>query len=233
MSERAGVKPFYPERTAGRVFVEVGCGPNPVPKIGAMKFTGDDQYIGVDLGFQDLYGRGNAADSVRKRYDSAGIAGDCNAEFLQWSGEALPLPDHSADEVLFANVAGEPIIDRARHKYLRDTRNQAWEAGGRIGRPEAKTAADLITLQRLFEEASRVLKDDGQLTILETITPLDISLLYGLLRLSNFALQGADGFLTSRNPDWERVAAPYAIKPKESLLIGSPSYIAFARKRIK
>lgn len=87
------------------VFLEIGCGLEPVPHKGERDFHGTDQYIGVDKDPEALYGYFGAA-----YYASRENPGS-NLEFLHYNGERLPLPADSVDEVSFCDVLGDPGID--------------------------------------------------------------------------------------------------------------------------
>lgn len=207
------------EISESRVFVEIGCSFSPVVLRGNTEFPEPSQYIGIDIRERDLR---DAHSLVSKEHP------DVNMELIHWTAEALPLVSDSVDEVFLGNVLGDPSIDRKRLTRLRQQRSAAW-IESEIGRsPEPISVNDCVTLPRILKQAHRVLRDDGQLSILETLTPLSLNVLIDLLRLSGFALRH---FVTCNNPSWHEVVDPYDIKPNDGMPY-SPAYIAFAKKRL-
>jgi ubiquinone/menaquinone biosynthesis C-methylase UbiE len=211
-------------KLAPPVFVEIGCGTRPVVTHGNLVFGPENQYLGFDIRQEALYGpMGAVAEAAKKKPD-------VNAEFFVGPGGTLPIPTGSANEAFLGDVLGDPSIDRQHLNRVRQQRAAAWIESGEGRSPAPITASDFIMLRGILKELHRVLHDDGKLTILETLSPISVELLTGLLRLSGFALE-AEGYVTCRNKDrWQEAVEPYQTNPEDGMPY-YPAFIAFSKKQ--
>lgn len=205
-----------------RIFLEIGCGAQPVPVVAEREFIGNDSYLGIDPHTQALFGLNGAEEKVSQSKP------DENIKFMPSTASRVDLPDESVDEVYMANVIGDPSIEGERLARLRRERNKAWNsADDSSPRPKLITAEDLIVLPNILREAHRLLRQSGRLTILETSTPPDLSWMTDLLRIGGFVRLDR---VTSRSPRWEETIKPYYKNPPQSWWHNSPN-ITFAQKK--
>lgn len=104
--------------------VEVGCGDTPFflsSAPGARKLTEDEQYVGFDL-FEEP-GSMQRAEHRLAAYTTSRIS------IRQADACQLPLPDSSADEVIFRNVLGSNQTEPFREQLLIEARRILNNAG--------------------------------------------------------------------------------------------------------
>lgn len=152
-SEKAEESPSAlktPERLVPkRVILDVGSGAYPFPAgVRQRKIQKGEIYIGIDPDAK------HAKENFRLMSDKSlsdkrlGV-GEGKGFMTIGVGERLPLRNNSVDEVVIANVIGDPKI---------------------TGRPQD----DLLSaspVKRIIHEIARVLKDSGQVYVVESNTP--------------------------------------------------------------
>ncbi|MBI4033266.1 MAG: hypothetical protein HY377_02020 [Candidatus Blackburnbacteria bacterium] len=136
-----------PERSLPkRVILDVGSGAYPFPVgLRQRKIQKGEIYIGIDPDTR------HAKENFRLVSDkrAGATAGEGKGFMAIGVGERLPLRNNSVDEVVIANVIGDPKI---------------------TGRPQV----DLLSaspVKGIIHEIARVLKDNGQAHVVESNTP--------------------------------------------------------------
>jgi hypothetical protein len=90
-----------------QIFVEVGCGWNPVPLRGGRDFT-KDLYYGFDKNMKVLSGPKGVRNLTKVAHPSY------QAEYIQLSAtDEWPFEDGQVDEVFMANFVGDPSVKEA------------------------------------------------------------------------------------------------------------------------
>lgn len=136
-----------------RVFVEVGTNVLPVSFMGTKKFDAHEKYVGFDIRKGEIAG-------ARQAHTVA--HGGENADFIQGSGERLPMKDESADELLFGNVFGDPSLPASKARLL-DEAERVLKIGGKLVIKETNTPFDLEHMRALL--ANRALHEERTLTM--------------------------------------------------------------------
>lgn len=190
------------EITPGFTFVEVGCNDSPVTTRGKFPFPPEHQYIGIDTDTQSL---------ERAREQTARANPQVNAQFIEADARDLPLPNECADEFFVSNVFGDPsveilrvygIVSERRREIMANAHPDAIPPGvSELVRPN-----DFQVIPAILKEAKRILKPDGKLTILETLTPPPDDILKVLLENAGISVEEQVGY---GEDGWEPAVTPY------------------------
>lgn len=156
MSEHFGpenTKVENEEKQPMKVFVEVGTNMLPVSFMGTKKFDAQEKYVGFDIKKNEI---------VSARDMHALARGGENADFIQGSGERLPMKDGSADELLFGNVFGDPSLPASKARLL-DEAERVLKVGGKLVIKETNTPFDLEPMRELLR--GRALREERTFTM--------------------------------------------------------------------
>ncbi len=200
------------------IMVEFGHGPSPVAFQQPVPFKGDRLYVGVEAWLRDPLGRIRESVKVEQaeRQDQNIVFidqclrrdGRRNTDALALSnppqrylGPYIPttdFPDASVDEVFLGNVIGDPHLAESRFR-----------------------------IQRILNEVSRIVSNNGMIVVRETLTPLSAH-----RRLSAVALQKAGlqeiGRYVPMDELWSNLEERYGVKSKKKVL--SMSFYQFLNK---
>jgi ubiquinone/menaquinone biosynthesis C-methylase UbiE len=140
-----------PESKKERLIVEIGCGAAPFLRYARPEFkeyfktNSNVLYFGLDIEERDVE---FAEEIVRYNLEhELGEEVGSRFAFVEADGSQLPIMDKSVDELILSNVLGDPRIDRKQGESPGETK------------------------KKILQEAYRVLKSGGRLTIHEDITP--------------------------------------------------------------
>lgn len=138
------------ENTSERVIAEVGVGSEPFFVNADRKIQNDERYVGIDVPGSSMerpwLGKKTAQENFKEIRESEEVQKKVRGkmDLLVASGEHLPFADGNVDEVVFKNVFSAPGV------YM---------AGGENKARQSK--------QGFINEAARVLKKGGRITIIE------------------------------------------------------------------
>ncbi len=191
-----------------KVFIDLGYGYKPMLSSNPKYFGPEDIYIGLDLDEHQL-----GSDLAKSRLQKTK-----NKNILLTADMgAMPLADNSADEMLMANVVGEPILQE--------------EVAEKQDPYRFKTAQEFSDI---FGEAHRVLKDDGKFFIVETYTPNRFSEdgvdIVNILKQKGFII---DRIVRPSDEDYQSEMNKFSWSPGFFSTKREPPYILYASKTPK
>ena len=208
-----------------KVFVEIGFGLDPAFLTSTAmddsrkEYFTDTTYIGVDADHRTIaYGKSATRYNQTDHLLSIGFNGGEISE--------LPIPDDSVDEVYLANVfAGTQTMQDLI--AARDFKLLEW--GIELEETQDPTRKHLLTkmlypaykddpnmplsiLLANMADVKRILKPDGQLTIVENNTPMDLDILLFLLDDLGFEVECV---VKQTDDDWRKIDRTYHIQEGE------------------